>query len=77
MDVVSTGKLLIGLGIGIAVLGGLFLLLGRSPLKFGNLPGDIRIEGQGFTCFAPLVSMCLLSILLTIIVNVVARLLAR
>lgn len=77
MDIETTGRLLIGLGIAITLLGGLFLLFGRSGFNLGGLPGDIRVEGQGFTCMAPIVSMCLLSILLTIIVNVVARLLAR
>lgn len=79
MELESAGKLLLVMGIGLALLGGLFLLISRAPVfsHFGSLPGDIRIQGENFACFAPIVSMCLLSIILTIIVNVAARLLAK
>jgi hypothetical protein len=60
-------------------MGGLLMLLGRIPLfsQLGRLPGDIRIEGQGFSCFVPIVSMILLSVVLTIVVNIVIRLINR
>jgi hypothetical protein len=70
------GKWLVLIGLSIAVLGGFVWLLGRLPF-FGNLPGDIRIQGENFGCFVPLASMLLLSLLLTVIVNIVIRLLNR
>ncbi len=42
---------------------------------FGNLPGDIRIEGQGSRVFIPITSMIIVSVFLTLVVNVVASLL--
>ncbi|MFP4323450.1 MAG: DUF2905 domain-containing protein [Anaerolineales bacterium] len=79
MDLESFGRLLFLLGAGIALLG--LVLLGASQVPFlrgfGNLPGDIRIEGNGFTCFAPIVSMLLLSIILSVILNVIARIISR
>lgn len=81
MQVEQVGRLLIGLGIGLAVLGGLLLLLGRTPImqQFGNLPGDIRFQSADgrFSCFAPIVSMILLSVILTVVLNVVLRLVNR
>ena len=79
MDLASVGKLVFFAGIGIAVLGGLLILFSRVPVlkNLGRLPGDIRIEGENFSCFAPIVSMIILSVVLTIVVNVVARLLSR
>ncbi len=79
MDLGSAGRLLIIVGIGIALLGGLLLLLSRLPFlsSLGSLPGDIRIEGQNFTCIVPIVSMILLSVLLTIALNIIARLINR
>ncbi len=81
MQVESVGRLLIGLGVGIAVLGGLVLLFGRTPIfqQFGSLPGDIRFESADgrFSCFAPIVSMILLSVILTVVLNVVLRLINR
>lgn len=76
MDIQSIGRLFVILGIGIALLGGLLMLLGRLPF-FGNLPGDIRVQGQGFSCLAPIVSMILLSIVLTVILNIIVRFINR
>jgi hypothetical protein len=79
MDLQTVGKWMLIGGIVLAVLGGLFMLLGRIPLfsQLGRLPGAIRIEGQGFSCFVPIVSMILLSVVLTIVVNIVIRLINR
>lgn len=38
---------------------------------FGTLPGDIRIEGENSRVFIPITSMILVSVALTVIVNVV------
>ncbi len=38
---------------------------------FGNLPGDIRIEGENTKVFIPLTSMILVSILLSVAVRVI------
>jgi hypothetical protein len=66
------GKWLVIVGLGLALLGGVMWLLGRIPF-FGNLPGDIRIQTQNFTCFFPLASMIILSILATIVLNIIIR----
>jgi hypothetical protein len=79
MDLHSIGRLLLIGGIVLAVLGGLLMLLARFPIfsRLGNLPGDIRIEGQGFSCFIPIISMILLSVVLTVVINIVLRLINR
>ncbi len=66
------GKWLVLAGLGLVLLGGVMWLLGRIPF-FGNLPGDIRIQTQNVSCFIPIVSMIILSILATIILNIVIR----
>ncbi len=76
MDFQSIGKLLLFLGLGVAVLGGLILLLGRF-VNIGSLPGDLRIQSENFTCLMPIGSMILLSILLTIVINVILRIINR
>jgi len=75
MNFDQIGKLLIILGIVIVILGGIFLLFGRSV--FGKLPGDITITNGSFTCAVPIVSMILISLLLTIVLNIALRLLNR
>lgn len=69
MDYDQIGKLLIVVGAVALVVGILFFLLGRTPL--GRLPGDITITNGNFTCVAPIVTMLLVSVVLTIVVNIV------
>ena len=69
------GKLLLVAGAVALVVGFLFLLLGKTPL--GRLPGDINISNGNFTCVAPIVTMLLVSVVLTIVVNIVLSLLRR
>jgi uncharacterized protein HemY len=38
---------------------------------FGNLPGDIRIEGDNTRVFIPITSMIIVSVVLTLVVNIV------
>ena len=79
IDLNTIGRITLIIGILLAVLGGVLMLLARIPFfsNLGNLPGDIRIETQGFSCFIPIVSMILISVVLTIALNIVVRLINR
>ena len=72
MNFGDLGKWLVLAGIGMVLLGGLIWLLGRLPF-FGSLPGDIHIQTQNVSCFVPIVSMIILSIVATIILNIIIR----
>ena len=72
MSFAELGKWLVIAGLGLALLGGVMWLLGRIPF-FGNLPGDIRVQTQNLSCFFPIASMIVLSILATIVLNVIIR----
>lgn len=68
----TLGRTLIGVGLGIAVLGGVLLLVGRATGGRG-LPGDF-VFGRGTTRVVfPLASMLLLSVILTVVLNLLAR----
>jgi hypothetical protein len=75
-DIGWLGKLLIFAGVALVLLGAAVWLLSGTGL-FGRLPGDIRIERPGFTCIVPLASMIILSIGLTVILNVVLRMMKK
>lgn len=67
------GKLLIFVGIAIVMVG---LILTYAPWLlqwFGKLPGDIRIGDEKRFIFIPITSMLIISILLTLIVNLFFR----
>jgi Protein of unknown function (DUF2905) len=65
------GKLLIGSAIVLLVLGGTFLLLGR--FGFDRLPGDLVFRRGNFTVYAPIGFMILVSVVLTILLNLFLR----
>jgi hypothetical protein len=75
-DIGSLGKLLILAGVALAVLGALVWLLAGTGW-IGRLPGDIRIERPGVTCIFPLASMILLSLFLSVVLNVILRMMKK
>ncbi len=76
MNLSEIGKWLIIGGMGLAVVGGILWLLGHVPF-LGNLPGDIRIQQGNFSCFVPLATMLLLSVIATIILNILLRIINK
>lgn len=67
------GKLLIALGI-VLVAVGLALHFAPGLLNwFGRLPGDIDITRNGSRVFIPITSMIVISVLLTVILNLLFR----
>ncbi|CAL1239075.1 DUF2905 domain-containing protein [Candidatus Methylocalor cossyra] len=69
----TTGKMFILLGVGLIILG---LVLDHAPGLFGwfgKLPGDIRIQDEHRSVFIPITSMIVLSVLLTLLINLFFR----
>jgi hypothetical protein len=60
---------LILLGLSLVVVGLLWLYAPRTLSWFGHLPGDIRIEREGFRLYVPMTSMLLVSLLLTLLAS--------
>lgn len=73
MMIGEIGRWLVIIGVGLALMGVVLLVVGRIP-GLGRLPGDILIERENLRVFIPLGTMLLLSLILTIVVNVIARL---
>ncbi|HSR48435.1 MAG TPA: DUF2905 domain-containing protein [Anaerolineales bacterium] len=72
-DPAGIGRILIICGLGLAGIGLLIVLLGRLGLPLFQLPGDFKIQGQAATCFVPLATMLVLSLILTIVLNLIVR----
>lgn len=70
----TTGKYIIVFGIIIVVVGLIVYFFGDKLNWLGRLPGDIRIEKGSTRIYFPIVTMLLISVLLTIIVNLLRRL---
>jgi hypothetical protein len=70
------GRILLIVG-GIFVVVGLLFTFGARIPFIGRLPGDFFYQRDGLTIIFPLASMILISIVLTILLNVLARLFQR
>lgn len=56
------------------VLAGVGVLASLGGLRwFGRLPGDIRTQGENVRFFAPITSMIVVSVVLTVLVNLFGR----
>lgn len=77
LDFQSFGRLLLVIGGAIALAGLLMIVGGRLFPWLGRLPGDIRYQGENVSCFFPIATWILLSIILTLLLNLVIRLLNR
>jgi multidrug transporter EmrE-like cation transporter len=69
----QTGKYIIMAGIGIVVVGLVWYFFGNRLHWLGRLPGDIRIEREGFRFYFPLTTMVLLSLLISGVLNILRR----
>ena len=67
------GKLMIGIGLAISLLGLVLTALSRLGGRTSWLPGDIVIHRPGFTFAFPLVTSLVLSLLLTLVMLLIAR----
>ena len=71
MDLSSFGKWIILFGLAIVVVGLVIWLAGKVGLPFGSLPGDIRVERPGFSFSFPVVTCIVISIVLTVLLNLI------
>jgi hypothetical protein len=67
----GVGKLLIGGAVVLLVLGGVLFLLGRMGVD--RLPGDLVLRRGNFTLYFPIGLMILLSVVGTIVLNIILR----
>jgi hypothetical protein len=70
------GRMLLVMG-GVIVFLGLLLTFGGKLPLFGRLPGDISIQRENLSCTFPMATCILLSVILTVLINVVLRLLRK
>lgn len=67
------GKFLMIAGVVIFAAGLLFHFGGSKLGWFGRLPGDIRIQKENFSFYAPITSMILVSVVLTLILYLIRK----
>jgi hypothetical protein len=71
--VTDIGKMLVLLGLLVAVTGGVFILLGRTNLPLGQLPGDIVYRGKNTVFYFPLATSIVVSVVLSLVFYLIGR----
>lgn len=71
IDPALIGRLLLVVGIVIAVIGGLLVMGVRLP--FGSLPGDLSGGSGNVTWAVPLGTCLVISVVLTVVLNLIVR----
>jgi hypothetical protein len=67
------GKILLGIGLFLVLIGGLVLLAGRLGLPLGRLPGDFSYRGKNVSVFFPLGTSILVSVVLSVLFYLITR----
>ncbi|MEA1886185.1 MAG: DUF2905 domain-containing protein [Bacteroidota bacterium] len=67
----NMGRLFIFIGIGLVVIGIIIKYAPGLLNWFGKLPGDIRIVNENRKIFIPITSMVVISLIITVIVNLI------
>ena len=67
------GRILIFLGGAILIAGVVLVLLGRTNLPLGRLPGDVLYRGKHTTFYFPLATSIVLSVVLSLLFYVIGR----
>jgi len=69
----GVGRLLVFAGFVLVIIGLLLMLLNRTNLPIGRLPGDIRYRGKNTVVYFPLATSILISIVLSLIFYLIGR----
>jgi len=72
MAIESLGRMIIYIGVLLVLVGGFFILVAKVPW-FGRLPGDFVYRREGLTVYLPIATMILVSLVLTLLLNIVWR----
>jgi Protein of unknown function (DUF2905) len=67
------GKVILGFGILLVVLGAVLMIVGRLGLPLGRLPGDIAYKGKSVSVYFPIGTSILLSVVLSVVLYLIAH----
>lgn len=71
MELTQVARIVALFGVLLLIIAGILYILDRLDLPLGSLPGDIKIKRENFTCVIPLVSSLIISVVLTVLLNLV------
>jgi hypothetical protein len=72
-NLADMGRILLGIGAGIALLGAVLIFAGRLGLPLRRLPGDIAYRGKNVSIFVPLGTSLLVSVILSLLLYLISH----
>ena len=63
----DVGKMIIGIGLLLVAVGAIVMLISRTGIPIGRLPGDITYRGKNTVVYFPIVTSIILSVVLSLI----------
>ena len=77
MDLMPLARMVAVFALVLLVVAGLLFLAAKFNISLGKLPGDFVIKRGNFICAVPLVSSLLISIVITVFLNILFALLKK
>ena len=77
MDLMPLARIVAVFALVLLVIAGLLFLAAKFNISLGKLPGDFVFKRGNFTCAVPLVSSLLISIVITVFLNILFALLKK
>lgn len=68
------GKVIIFIGIAIAIIGIVLSFSDKLPFEFGKLPGDIVYKKENFSFYLPITTSIIISIVLSLLLYLFGKL---
>jgi hypothetical protein len=69
----NVGKLMVSIGAVLVVIGLIVWIAAHKLSCLGHLPGDIRVERSNFRFYAPITTILLLSVALSVVMWLVGK----
>ncbi len=61
------GRMMIGIGLLLVVIGAVLMLISRAGIPLGRMPGDITYRGKNTVVYFPIVTSIILSVVLSLV----------
>ena len=77
MDLMPLARMVAVFALVLLIVAGLLFLAAKFNISLGKFPGDFVFKRGNFTCAVPLVSSLLISIVITVLLNILFALLKK
>lgn len=67
------GKTVVLMGAAVIFVGLIIMIAAKLNINLGSLPGDVTYHKKNLTIFAPFGTMLIVSVILTVVLNIISK----